>query len=98
LVHLVLSSIGGMKQHPTIAAPTDPVEYERWLNGIVRLAEAARLRGVHPETLRREAARGRIKAAAGLRTRGWHAPSRRAHARPQIVWRCRLRRETPPRN
>jgi hypothetical protein len=43
------------------STPTDPVERERWLDGIVRLQEAAALRGVHPDTLRREAASGRLK-------------------------------------
>jgi hypothetical protein len=35
--------------------PTDPAEYQRWLDGIVRLTEGARMRGVHPETLKRDA-------------------------------------------
>jgi hypothetical protein len=35
--------------------PTDPAQYERWLDGIVRLPEGAQMRGVHPETLKRDA-------------------------------------------
>lgn len=60
---------------PTPLSPTDPIEHERWLDGIVRLAEGAALRGVHPDTLRREAARGRLKLlrlserAVGVRRR-----------------------------
>ena len=46
---------------PPDPLPTDPVERERWLDGIVRLAEAAAMRGVHPDTLKREAAKGRLK-------------------------------------
>jgi hypothetical protein len=37
--------------------PSDPTELSHWLLGIVRLGEAAALRGVHPETYRREVAR-----------------------------------------
>jgi hypothetical protein len=48
-----------MKQHLT--PPTDPVERERWLDGVVRLSEAAAMRGVHSDTLRREAKKGRLK-------------------------------------
>ena len=44
-----------MKTRSPISPPTDPTEHARWLDGIVRLAEGARLRGVHPDTLRREA-------------------------------------------
>jgi hypothetical protein len=64
-----------MKRTATLTAPTDPIELERWLNGIVRLKEGAALRGVHPDTLRREAARGRLKLiriserAIGIRRR-----------------------------
>ena len=43
------------------AAPTDPLAYEQWLDEIVSLAEGARLRKVHPDTLRREAERGNVK-------------------------------------
>jgi hypothetical protein len=39
----------------TPTPPTDSVEYQRWLDGIVPLAEGAKLRGdVHPDTLKRE--------------------------------------------
>jgi hypothetical protein len=41
--------------------PADPVERERWLDGIVPLAEGARLRKVHPDTLKREHDRKRLK-------------------------------------
>jgi hypothetical protein len=41
--------------------PADPIEYQGWLDSIVRLSIGARLRGVHPETLRREARKGRVK-------------------------------------
>jgi hypothetical protein len=64
-----------MKTRSPISPPTDPTEHARWLDGIVRLAEGARLRGVHPDTLRREAARGRVKLlqvserAVGIRRR-----------------------------
>jgi hypothetical protein len=64
-----------MKQTATLTAPADPIELERWLNGIVRLKEGAALRGVHPDTLRREAARGRLtlirisERAIGIRRR-----------------------------
>jgi hypothetical protein len=64
-----------MKTRPDISPPTDPLERERWLDGIVRLAEGARLRGVHPDTIRREGARGRVKLlqlserAVGIRRR-----------------------------
>jgi hypothetical protein len=34
--------------------PTDPVEYQKWLDGIVPLDEGARLRGVHVDTLKRQ--------------------------------------------
>jgi hypothetical protein len=76
-----LSTVNGAKALPamnqtaTLTAPTDPIELERWLNGIVRLKEGAKLRGVHPDTLRREAARGRLKLiqiserAIGIRRR-----------------------------
>jgi hypothetical protein len=38
--------------------PTDPALYERWLDVIVRMPEGARLRGnVHPDTLRKDAAK-----------------------------------------
>jgi hypothetical protein len=41
----------GGRSHST--APADPAEREMWLDEIVPLNEAARLRGVHSETLRR---------------------------------------------
>ena len=64
-----------MKPHPDISPSTNPIEYERWLDGIVRLAEGARLRKVSPDTLRREARRGRVQLlqlserAVGIRRR-----------------------------
>jgi hypothetical protein len=54
--------------------PTDSTDYDRWLDGIVRLAEGAQLRGVHPETLKRDArAKGQLlqlsQRALGVRRR-----------------------------
>jgi hypothetical protein len=43
------------------SAPADPAAYQRWLDGIVSLAEGARERKVHSDTLKREHERGRIK-------------------------------------
>jgi hypothetical protein len=37
--------------------PVDPLAYEAWLDGIVRLDEGAKLRNVHPATLKRDAVR-----------------------------------------
>jgi hypothetical protein len=39
----------------SLTPPTDPAEYERWLDGIVRMPEGARLRKVHPDTLKKDA-------------------------------------------
>ena len=55
--------------------PTDPAEYERWLDGIIRMPEAARLRGgVHPDTVKKAArAKGELlqlgARAVGVRRR-----------------------------
>jgi len=39
-----------------VPPPVDPVEYEGWLDQILRLPEAAKLRGgVHPDTLKKDA-------------------------------------------
>jgi hypothetical protein len=59
--------------HP-VSPPTDPTDYARWLDGIVRLPEGGKLRGVHAETLKREAkAKGQLlrlgKRAVGVRRR-----------------------------
>lgn len=43
-----------MSTNAAIFIPTDPVERERWLDGIVPLAEGAQLRKVHPDTLKRQ--------------------------------------------
>jgi hypothetical protein len=57
------------------APPTDPVAYEAWLDGIVRLPEGARLRGgIHPDTLKKDAiAKGELlqlgPRAIGVRRR-----------------------------
>jgi hypothetical protein len=64
-----------MKPHPNISplsAPTDPIELERWLNGIVRLKEGAELRGVSIDTLRRsEGPQGRNRLLnVGERAKG----------------------------
>jgi hypothetical protein len=49
------------KRQSPHTAPTDPIEYWAWLDGIVRLPEAAKLRGVSDDTLAREIAKGRVK-------------------------------------
>jgi len=49
-----------MTDAPT-TSPTDPIERERWLDGIVPLAEGAVLRGCSVDTLKRERLRGRLK-------------------------------------
>jgi hypothetical protein len=59
-------------KHPAPSS-TDPA-YQRWLDGIVRLAEGAELRSVHPNTLRRDAqAKGELiqlgPRAVGVRRR-----------------------------
>jgi hypothetical protein len=41
--------------------PLPSPEYEAWLDGIVPLAEGARLRNVSVDTIKREAAKGRVK-------------------------------------
>jgi hypothetical protein len=41
--------------------PIDPTEYQRWLDGIVPLAEGAELRRCSIDTLKREHQRGRLK-------------------------------------
>jgi hypothetical protein len=46
-------------QHPR-HEPIDPIERQRWLDAIISLQEGATLRGVHVETLKREASRGRL--------------------------------------
>jgi hypothetical protein len=67
--------LAGMSTETNSPSPTDPREYERWLDGIVRLPEGAQLRGnVHPETLKRDAkAKGQLlqlsKRAVGIRRR-----------------------------
>jgi hypothetical protein len=58
----------------TVSPPINPVEYERWLDGIVRLSEGAKLRNVHPVTLRNDAeAKGQLlrlgPRALGIRRR-----------------------------
>ena len=63
----------------TFTPPTDPAELQRWLVGIARLNEAAALRGVHPETYKRQArAEGRTLIQLGARAVGdyrWRALS-----------------------
>jgi hypothetical protein len=46
-----------MNKPQRIPAPVDPFEYESWLDQIVSLEEAARLRGVSKDTVRREDSR-----------------------------------------
>jgi hypothetical protein len=41
--------------------PVDPIEYQRWLDGLAPLQEGAQLRGVSVDTLKREHAKGRVK-------------------------------------
>jgi hypothetical protein len=51
----------GMSTHHHHPEPNlDPIERQRWLDAIIPLQEAAQLRGVHVETLKREAKRGRL--------------------------------------
>lgn len=49
------------KQAAEITPPTDPVERERWLDGLAPLKEFAALRGVSVDTVKREHARGKVK-------------------------------------
>jgi hypothetical protein len=49
-----------MKTHHSPDPIVDPIERQRWLDTIIPLQEGAALRGVHVETLKREAARGRL--------------------------------------
>jgi hypothetical protein len=46
---------------PTPPPPTDPVEYQRWLDGIATLQEGAQLRSVSVDTLKRGAQQGRYQ-------------------------------------
>jgi hypothetical protein len=46
-----------MNKPQRIPAPVDPFEYEGWLDEIVSLDEAARLRGVSKDTVKREDSR-----------------------------------------
>jgi hypothetical protein len=56
---------------PPPPSPLDPREYRSWALGIVRLNEAARELGIHPETLKRKAQRGEIEIMSiGLRACG----------------------------
>jgi hypothetical protein len=62
-------------RNASLSPPADLVEYQRWLDGIVRLSEGAELRGgVHPDTLKRDAKKkGHLlklgKRAIGIRRR-----------------------------
>jgi hypothetical protein len=56
--------------HLTASSPIDPIEHERWLEGIVRLAEGAKLRGVHPVTLKRDAVKQKQLLQLGERAVG----------------------------
>ena len=56
---------------PFATGPPDPAELRIWLLGIVRMNEAAKLRSVHVETLKKQlAAEGRAVVALGKRARG----------------------------
>jgi hypothetical protein len=61
----------------TFTPPADPAARWQWLVGIARLNEAAALRGVHPETYKRQArAEGRTLIKLGARAVGdyrWRA-------------------------
>ena len=35
--------------------PADPIRYEQWLDEVLRLREGARIRKIHPDTLKKEA-------------------------------------------
>jgi hypothetical protein len=67
------SEASRMTLKPRPVTTSDP-ERERWLTGIVRITEAAQLRGVSPDTLKRDAvARGQLlrlgPRAIGVRRR-----------------------------
>jgi len=50
--------------------PVDPIEYQRWLDGLAPLQEGAQLRGVSVDTLKREHAKGRVSVRRwGIRRR-----------------------------
>jgi hypothetical protein len=42
-------------------APTDPIEYQRWLDELVRVSEGAKLRGTSKATLLRQGHAGKIR-------------------------------------
>jgi len=44
-----------MSMTADVLPPVDPVEYERWLDEVLRLREGAQIRKVHPDTLKKEA-------------------------------------------
>jgi hypothetical protein len=53
-----------MDTKPDLSAKPDPADwlaYQKWLDGICSLQEAAELRGVHTDTLKKEARAGRLK-------------------------------------
>jgi hypothetical protein len=65
-----------MTNAPELSPPpaVDPLEYQGWLDGIVRLAEGAKMRGVSRDTLLREAKKNKQllklgKRAVGVRRR-----------------------------
>ena len=60
----------------TIGPPTDPA-HERWLDSIVSLQEAAELRGVCVDTLKRQHAKGKAEL---LRVSDRRWGMRRRHA------------------
>jgi IS30 family transposase len=49
-----------MKTQTLTSPPRGTPDFERWLEEIVSLQEAAALRGVHTETIKREGRRGRL--------------------------------------
>jgi hypothetical protein len=51
-------------------ARTDSIEYQQWLDGIVRLEEGAQLRNVHIATLRRDAVKKGQLIQLGVRAIG----------------------------
>jgi hypothetical protein len=51
----------GMTTTSSAPSSADWLAYQQWLDGIVSLPEAAELRGVHVDTLKKEAQAGKLK-------------------------------------
>jgi len=54
----------------------DRLQHEQWLDAIISLEEAARLRGIHVKTLRSEILRGALKDIRISKKRLGHDPAR----------------------